>query len=114
MYLGGKTFLARIGKLAAEQDKEGIPKIHRQPARPRADAVLVAVAKAFGVTAAAVRNRSHPPAFRAWVYPLRRAANLSLREAGECAGVSPGRISQVQRAAEVEKPAPELARLMQQ
>jgi hypothetical protein len=73
----------------------------------------LAVAKAFGVTAEAVQNRSHPPAFRAWVYLLRRAANLSLREAAACAGVSPGRISQIQRLAEAAKPAPELARLMQ-
>lgn len=91
-----------------------LPKSHRQPARPGAEAVLLAAAQAFGVKAEAVQSRSHQPAFRAWVYLLRRATNLSLREAGERAGVSPGRISQIQRVAEAEKPAPELARLMRQ
>ncbi len=114
IYLGGEKFLARMQKLAAEQDKEGIPKSHRQPVRPGAEAVLLAVAQAFGVKAEAVRSRSHQPAFRAWVYLLRRAANLSLREAGERAGVSPGRISQIQRVAEMEKPASELAKLIRQ
>ena len=113
IYLGGEKFLARMEKLAAEQDKEGVPKSHRQPARPGAEAVLLAVAQAFGVKAEAVQSRSHQPAFRAWVYLLRRASNLNLREAGERAGVSPGRISQIQRVAEAEKPAPELAGLIQ-
>ncbi len=112
IYLGGEKFLTRMEKLAAAQDKEGVPKSHRQPARPEAEAVLLAVAQVFGVNAEAVQSRSHQPAFRAWVYLLRRASNLSLREAGECTGVSPGRISQIQRVAEVENPAPELARLM--
>jgi hypothetical protein len=114
IYLGEETFLARVEKLAAEQNKEGVPASHRRPARPEAEAVLLAVAKAFGVTAEAVRNRSRQPAFRAWVYLLRRAANLSLREAAQCAGVSPVRISQIQRAAEIEKPAVQLVSLMQE
>jgi hypothetical protein len=113
IYLGGETFLARMEKLAAEQDKVGVPKSHRQPTRPGAEAVLLAVAKAFGVTTEGVQNRSHQPAFRAWLYLLRRAANLSLREAAACAGVSPGRISQIQRLVEAAKPSPELARLIE-
>ena len=75
--------------------------------------MLLSVAQAFRVNAEAVQSRSHQPAFRAWVYLLRRASNLSLREAGERTGVSPGRISQIQRVIEAEKPAPELAKLMQ-
>ena len=111
--LAESEVIAGMEKLAAEQDKEGVPKSHRLPARPGAEAVLLAVAQAFGVNAEAVQSRSHQPAFRAWVYLLRRASNLSLREAGEHAGVSPGRISQIQRVIEAENPAPELAKLMQ-
>ncbi len=112
IYLGGEKFLARMEKLATERDREGIPHIHRRPARPGPEAILTAVAKGFGIKAEEVRNRSHQPAFRAWVYLLRRAANLGLREVAEGAGVSCGRVSQIQRVAETEQPTSELARLM--
>ncbi len=111
VYLGEDKFLAHMEKLAAEQDKQGIPASHRQPTRPDAEAVLTAVAKAFGVTPEQAQNRSHQPAFQAWVYFLRRAANLSLREAADKAGISPGRISQIQRTIEAAEPEPVLAGL---
>lgn len=111
VYLGEDKFLARMERLAVEQDKQGIPASHRQPTRPDAEAVLTAVAKAFGVTPEQAQNRSHQPAFQAWVYFLRRAANLSLREAADKAGISPGRISQIQRTIEAAEPEPVLAGL---
>lgn len=111
VYLGEDKFLARMEKLAAAQDKQGIPAIQRQPARPDAEAVLTAVAKAFGVPPEQVQNRSHQRAFQVWVYLLRRAANLSLREVADKAGVSPGRISQIQGMIETEKPEALLAGL---
>jgi len=111
VYLGEDKFLARMEKLAAAQDKQGIPTSHRQPTRPDAGAVLIAVAKAFGVTLQQVQNRSHQQAFQAWVYLLRRAANLSLRDVSEKAGVSTGRISQIQRTIEDGEPEPVLVRL---
>ena len=70
---------------------------HRQPSRPDAEAVLTAVAKAFCVMPEQVQNRRHQRAFQAWVYLLPRAVNLSLREVADKAGVSSGRISQIQR-----------------
>ncbi|MBI3343500.1 MAG: transposase [Gammaproteobacteria bacterium] len=111
VYLGEDKFLARMERLAVEQDKQGIPASHRQPTRPDAEAVLTAVAKGFGVTPEQAQNRSHQPAFQAWVYFLRRAANLSLREAADKAGISPGRISQIQRTIEAAEPEPVLAGL---
>lgn len=113
IYLGGDKFLARMAKLAAETDPEGIPKSHRQPVRPSADAVLEEVAKVFGVKPEEVKTRASQIAFQTWVYLLRRAANLSLRDVAERACISPGRISQIQRAAEAGKRAPELKRLAQ-
>ena len=91
-------------KLAAAQDKQGIPAIQRQAARPDAEVVLTAVAKAFGVPPEQIQNRSHQRAFQVWVYLLRRAGNLSLREVADKAGVSPGRISQIQGVIEAEEP----------
>ncbi len=102
IYLGGDKFLARMAKLAKESEGEGIPKMQREPARPSADQVLSDVAKTFGVAPEAVTGRTSQAAFRAWVYLLRRAANLSLREVAEKARVSPGRISQIQRALDEE------------
>ena len=95
VYLGEDKFLARMEKLATEQDRQCIPASHRQPARPEAETVLTSVAKAFGVTPDQLQNSSHQQAFKVWVYLLRRAANLSLREAAESAGVSPGRLKTV-------------------
>ena len=111
VYLGEDKFLVRMEKLAAAQDKQGIPAIQRQPARPDTEAVLTAVAKAFGVQPEQVQNRSHQRAFQVWVYLLRRAANLSLREVADKAGVSPGRISQIQGMIEAEEPEALLAGL---
>ena len=113
IYLGGDKFLSRMAKLAAEKAPEGIPMSHRQPVRPSADAVLADVAKVFGIKLEEVKNRVSQIAFQTWVYLLRRAANLSLREVAEKACISPGRISQIQRAIEAGKHAPELKRLAQ-
>lgn len=74
--------------------------------------MLTEVVKAFGTTPEQIRNRRHQRAFQAWVYLLRRAANLSLREVAEKARVSPGRISQIQRAVEADEPEPTLGRLL--
>lgn len=98
-------------KLAAEKDPKGIPKSHCQPVCPSVDATLAGVAKVFGVKPEEVKNRASQIAFQAWVYLLRRAANLSLRDVAERARISPGRISQIQRAIEAGKRAPDLKRL---
>ncbi|MEO1767343.1 REP-associated tyrosine transposase [Thiobacter aerophilum] len=111
IYLGSEDFLARMGKLAAEREVEGVPRDHRQPARPSAEKLVEEVCKAYRCSAEDIRSRAHQPAFQAWVYLLRRAANLPLRDVARQAGVSPGRISQIQRALEAEPPA-RLARLL--
>jgi hypothetical protein len=60
----------------------------------------------------AVLERSTRAAFQATVYLLRRAANLSLREVREVAGISPSRISQIQRLIETEGADTRLAELI--
>jgi putative transposase len=112
IYLGEEQFLARLEKLAREQDRQGIPASHRQPLRPDATGVLAAVAKTFAATPNQIRERRHQQAFQVWVYLLRRAANLRLRDVADMARVSPGRISQIQRAMETGKPGPEIEGLM--
>ena len=63
------------------------------------------------ITPEGVQNRSYQGAFQAWVFLLRRAANLNLREVADKIGVSPGRISQIQWTIEAEEPELVLARL---
>ncbi|HQU16714.1 MAG: hypothetical protein B7Z66_11550 [Chromatiales bacterium 21-64-14] len=112
IYLGGEKFLARMERLAAAQGHEGIPVSHRQPTRPGPDTLLDVVADRFTIERDDVRDRKHQPAFQAWVYLLRRVANISLREAATHARISPARVSQIQRAVEEGTPAPELTRLI--
>ena len=73
---------------------------------------MAAVARAYKVPAARIFEREHPQAYRAAVYLLRRAANLPLAEVAQRAGVSPGRISQIQSQIEREAESATLARLL--
>lgn len=112
IYLGDERFLARMEKLAAGHGGEAVPKTQRKPHRPDAETMLADVARAFHARPAEVRDRTQREAFRAWVYLLRRAARLSLREVAEHAGVSAGRVSQIQQAMERDALGPEVERLL--
>jgi hypothetical protein len=90
----------------------GVPRRQLAPARPSAQRVLQAVAKAHGMSNAAVLERQSAEAFRHVVYLLRRRANLSLKEVAELAGVSIGRVSQIQTAVESAEPDPALQRCL--
>ncbi len=96
IYLGREQFLVDMERLAAAHASEGVSRNQRKPARPTADAVLRGIATAFGIDPVQIRCRQNKEAFRAWVYLLRRAANLSLRDTAQLAAVSPGRVSQIQ------------------
>ncbi len=112
-YLGGEQFLQDIEVLLATGPvKQGVARAKRDLARPPAEVLLEAVSKAFGLTPDLVCSRRHQPAFKAWVYLLRRASNLSLRDAALRAGVSQGRVSQIQWAMDTQAPTPPVAELM--
>lgn len=95
IWLGNEVFLKRMEKLATGAAKE-VPRVQRHPARPAAEAILVAVAKAYGVSRNRLFDRFHQHAFRAAVYLLRRATNLKLEEVAALAKVSAPRVSQIQ------------------
>lgn len=67
------------------------------PARPLAADILTAVSAAYHRPLDFGPERSYPPAFRAWVYLLRRVANLRLKEVAALAGISAPRVSQIQQ-----------------
>jgi prophage DNA circulation protein len=75
------------------------------PARPTAQAVVRAVAEVHGIKPVAALQRKSGAAFKQALYLLRRRANLSLREVAEMAGVTIGRVAQIQ--SELESQAPD-------
>lgn len=100
-YLGGEAFLAEMAARLKGRPLDQVPRAAADPARPTAGRVIAAIALAADVAPETVLDRrAAPEAFRAGVYLLRRAANLPLAEVARMAGVSPGRISQIQRAIE--------------
>jgi len=100
-YLGGEAFLADMAERLKGLPLDQVPRAAADPARPTADRVIAAVARAAAVAPETVLDRrAAPEAFRAGVYLLRRAANLPLAEVARMGGVSPGRISQIQRTIE--------------
>ena len=113
IYLGREQFLADMEQLAAAQASDGVSRNQREPARPTADAVLRGISTAFGIEPDQVRCRQNKQAFQAWVYLLRRAANLTLRDTAQLSALSPGRVSQIQSQLESGAVTPVVAKLMQ-
>lgn len=112
IFLGSDAFHARMEKLMVGQPTRGVARRQLGPARPTAQRVLQAVAKAHGLSTPAVLDRDSPEAFRHAVYLLRRRANLSLSEVAELAGVTIGRVSQIQTALESVEPDADLQRCL--
>jgi hypothetical protein len=101
MYLGGEAFLRQMAERVRHLPAEQVPQGMLRPDRPTRQAIIGAVAEAAGVPPATALDRHvRQDVFQVTVYLLRRAANLSLKEVAALAGVSPPRISQIQRAIE--------------
>jgi hypothetical protein len=101
IFLGSPAFLKEMAGRLKSLPTDQIARIALRPDRPTRDAIVQAVADAAGVSAATVLDRrARQDVFQVTVYLLRRACNLSLKEVAAMAGVSPPRISQIQRAIE--------------
>ena len=96
IYLGTDAFHARIMKRLSGKTPKGVSRRQLTPVRPSAQAVLRAVANAYGIKTSSALERQSGPAFKQAVYLLRRRANLSLQEVAEMAGVTIGRVAQIQ------------------
>ena len=83
-------------KRVNNEDLTNVSSIQRQPSRPESDAIITAVSKAYSISVANVLQRNHKEAFNTVVYLLRRVGNLPLRRVAEMAGISAGRVSQIQ------------------
>ena len=96
IYLGSATFHAQIQKRLAGQRPKGVSRRPLHPIRPSAQAIVQMVAGVHGIKPATVLKRQSGSAFKQAIYLLRRRANLSLAEVAAMAGVSIGRVAQIQ------------------
>ncbi|MFQ5683246.1 MAG: transposase [Candidatus Binatia bacterium] len=96
IYLGGEGFLKCMQNLVEGKAVHGISRAQTKPLCPGADEMVATVARAYGILASRVLDRSHVEAYWLAVYLMRRVGNLSLQEVAERVGVSAARISQIQ------------------
>ena len=96
IFLGSQAFATRMHKLLGGRKLKGIPRSQLTPARPSAERILRAVARAHKIPLSATMERDSGPGFKHAVYLLRRQGNLSLQEVAAMAGVSIARVSQIQ------------------
>ena len=100
IYLGGDDFLARMEKLAHKQSLANVPRQQTHPTRLDKGAVLARVSEVYALPVEEILTRSHGQAYHCAAWLLRRSANVSLKEVAELFGVSPSRISHIQRLVE--------------
>lgn len=101
IWLGDEAFLKRMERLAGGKSAANVPRAQQRPTRPTPRAVTAMVLSRYRIKdEKALRSRGHQEAFQAWLYLLRRVANLPLREVARHGKVSPSRVSKIQRALE--------------
>ncbi len=96
IFLGSDDFHAETQIRLKGVKPKGIARHQLEPARPRCEAVLRAVARIHDIKPSQVLDRRNGLAFKHAVYLLRRRANMSLGEVAQLAGVSIGRVAQIQ------------------
>ena len=96
IYLGDESFLERMQAKVEGKAVRGIAKAQIRPKRPGVEEIVKVVAEKYGINPKEVFDRRQGEAYRAAVYLMRRAGNWALQEVAERAGVSAGRVSQIQ------------------
>jgi len=98
VYLGDEHFINRM-QLMIDHKHPGndIPAAQRHPSRPEAGEVLDQVCRIYGLSGRnAVLDRRNREPFQVSIFLLRRACHMALKEVATLAGVSIGRVSQIQ------------------
>ena len=112
IFLGSAAFLMRMESLIQGQRVANVPATQTRPTRLRPEEVLARVAAVYGVNVRAMLTRFHPEAYCSAAWLLRRSANEPLALVARRFGVSPSRISKIQRAAECTAPSPQRRQAM--
>ena len=98
IFLGSEAFLARMERLVRGQHVANVPVAQTQPGRLNPEEVLSRVGAVYGVGMKELAARTHAEAYQCAAWLLRRAANEPLKAVAWRFGVSPSRISHIQRA----------------
>ena len=97
VFLGNERFLESMDRLLQGRHLDNVPREQTLPARPDKDRVLDIIAGVYNVTHKDIVTRRHAESYQTAAWLLRRAANLSLKDTADVFGVSPSRISHIQR-----------------
>ncbi len=103
IFLGNEAFLAKMAKLVKKQSLRNVPRAQRQPTRLTGKEVLVRVGQVYGLDPHEIMTRAYPEAYHCAAWLLRRIANEPLGKVAQRFGVSPSRISHIQRALETQE-----------
>lgn len=101
IFLGNEAFLAKMAQLVKRQSLTNVPRAQTQPTRLTGDEVLALVGHVYHLKPKALLTRAHPEAYQCAAWLLRRVANKPLGVVAHRFGVSPSRISHIQRALEI-------------
>ena len=113
IFLGDEAFLDRMVRLARGQHTANVPKAQTLPSRLDQQGILRHVERVYGVSSDGIFSRKHAEAYRITAWLLRRAANRSLNDVARLFGVSPSRISHIQRSIETTRLSAEQKKLME-
>ena len=100
IFLGSPAFRERMEELLSAKPLANVPVEQTCPTRPSAEQVLQRVAALYQVPLNSLVKDTRSEAAKTAVYLLRRAVNEPLQTVAVRFGVSPSRVSQIQRAIE--------------
>jgi len=102
IFLGSEAFLAQMAQLLKRQSVKNVPRAQTHPTRLTGAEVVAKVGQVYTLSPQAIFARTHREAYQCAAWLLRRAANEPLGVVAHRFGVSPSRISQIQRALETQ------------
>lgn len=100
IFLGSEPFLKKMASLVKSQSLTNVPRVQTQPTRLTGEEVLARVGQVYALKPQALLTRAHSEAYQCAAWLLRRVANEPLQKVARRFGVSPSRISHIQRTLE--------------
>jgi len=100
IFLGNEAFLANMEELVKRQSLTNVPKVQTQATRLIGKDMLAQVGQVYGLHPHEVLTWAYPEAYHCAAWLLRRISNEPLGEVAQRFGVSPSRISHIQRVLE--------------
>jgi len=102
IFLGRAPFLKKMANLVRRQSLTNVPHGQTHPTRLTGEEVLARVGRVYSLKPEALLTRAHAEAYQCAAWLLRRGANEPLGKVASRFGVSPSRISHIQRRLETQ------------